>query len=142
MHWLIVVSCLTLVLAGCGRAERMEKLYAERCFGCHGPSGKGDGPLAASLPVRVPDFRDTIRDKNVAQIRRIIKEGNGFMPAFSPALTGSEIQDLVVMTRLLSQKDRPLKWWERFGPAVWAHCSVPWEFVFGYDQSAEEAKKR
>ncbi|NMG63354.1 c-type cytochrome [Azoarcus indigens] len=31
-------------------------LYAAHCAGCHGESGRGDGPLAASLPMWPPDL--------------------------------------------------------------------------------------
>lgn len=115
----------------------MEAVYAQRCLGCHGPSGRGDGPLADSLPVAVPDFRDTVMNRSVTQIRRIIKQGKGVMPAHEPVLQGREIQDMVLMVRLLSQKGRPLEWWERFEPLVRAHCSVPWEYVLGYDEPPE-----
>jgi mono/diheme cytochrome c family protein len=115
----------------------MEKIYAQRCLGCHGATGKGDGPTAASLPVAVPDFRDTVKNQSVVQIRNAIKQGKGVMPAFEPALAKPEIQDMVRMVRVLSQRDRSLEWWERFEPLVWAHCSVPWEFVLGYDQPPE-----
>lgn len=119
----------------------MERLYAERCLGCHGASGKGDGPIAASLPVPVPDFRDTVKNKSVIQIRKVIKEGKRVMPAYAPALSGAEIQDMVRMVRVLSQQGRPLEWWEKLEPLVWAHCSVPWEFVLGYDQPPEKDKR-
>jgi hypothetical protein len=140
--WRLRIKALALALAsgsllssyGCAPSERMEAIYAERCLGCHGPAGRGDGPLAARLPVRVPDFRETVEKRSVAEIRSIIASGKGLMPAFGPALERSEIQDMVVLVRLLSQQDRPLAWWERFAPLVWAHCSVPWEVVFGYDR--------
>ena len=64
----------------------MDLLYAERCMNCHGPGGRGDGPLALRLPVRPPDFRQTVERKSNNQIRRIIAEGRGTMPAFEPAL--------------------------------------------------------
>lgn len=131
---------LLFLLAGCVSNERVEKLYAQRCLGCHGPSGKGDGPVAASLPSPVPDFRETVQRRSVSQIRRVVTEGKGVMPSFGPALTGGEIQDMVRMVHVLSQRDRSLEWWERIEPLDWAHCSVPWEVVFGYDQSGEETK--
>lgn len=115
----------------------METLYAQRCLSCHGATGRGDGPIAASLPVPAPDFRGTIKNKTVIQIRKIIREGKGIMPAYGPALSGAEIQDLVFMVRLLSQQGRPVQWWEKFEPVVWAHCSVPWEFVLGYDRESQ-----
>jgi hypothetical protein len=123
-----------LLLAACSRTEEMQTGYAQRCLGCHGTSGRGDGPIAASLPVPVPDFRDTVENKRVYQIRKIIKEGKGVMPAFGPALEKVEIQDMVRFVRILSQQGRELDWWEHFEPLVWAHCSVPWEFVLGYDE--------
>jgi Cytochrome C oxidase, cbb3-type, subunit III len=130
---------VTLVLiGGCGRNERMDALYAARCLNCHGPSGRGDGPLAASLPVSTPDFRDTVQRKSNGQIRRIIAEGRGVMPAFEPALRPSEINDLLQMVRFLSREGRELAWWEKFDTLVVAHCSVPWEAVLGYDEPPEE----
>jgi hypothetical protein len=125
-----------LLLAGCSRTEQMETLYAQRCLGCHGTSGRGDGPIAANLPLPVPDFRNTVEEKRVYQIRKIIREGKGVMPAFGPALEKVEIQDMVRFVRILSQQGRELDWWEQFEPLVWAHCSVPWEFVLGYDQQS------
>ncbi len=126
-----------LLLAACSRSEQMETLYAQRCLGCHGTSGGGDGPIAVNLSVPVPDFRDTVEKKKVYQIRKIIKEGKGIMPAFGPALEKVEIQDMVRFVRILSQQGRKLDWWEQFEPLVWAHCSVPWEFVLGYDQRSD-----
>jgi hypothetical protein len=131
--WVILV-----LIGGCGRNERMDALYAARCLNCHGPSGRGDGPLAASLPVSTPDFRDTVQRKSNGQIRRIIADGRGVMPAFEPALRPSEINDLLQMVRFLSREGRELAWWEKFDTLVVAHCSVPWEAVLGYDEPPEE----
>lgn len=33
-----------------------QELYARFCASCHGDSGQGDGPVAASLTVQVPDL--------------------------------------------------------------------------------------
>jgi hypothetical protein len=124
---------LLVTLTGCGRNERMDALYGQRCLNCHGAVGRGDGPMAAALPVRVPDFRDTVQQKSNSQIRKIIAEGRGLMPAFDPALTPSEINDLLQMVRFISREGRDLAWWEKFDTLVIAHCSVPWEAVLGYD---------
>ena len=130
-----------LMLCGCGRNERMDMLYAQRCIGCHGPSGRGDGPVAASLPVPLTDFRQTVERKSVNQIRRAIAEGQGIMPAFEPALRPAEISDLVYMVRFLSREGRDIQWWERFDTLVVAHCNIPWEVVFDYDQPQEEKRR-
>jgi Cytochrome C oxidase, cbb3-type, subunit III len=118
----------------------MDALYAQRCLSCHGLSGRGDGPMAASLPAKTPDFRDTVQRRSNGQIRRIIAEGRGVMPAFEPALRPSEINDLLQMVRFLSREGRDLAWWEKFDTLVVAHCSVPWEAVLGYDEPPEEKK--
>ncbi|HWO40684.1 MAG TPA: cytochrome c [Candidatus Eisenbacteria bacterium] len=115
----------------------MDSIYAQRCASCHGLSGRGDGPLSASLPVSVPDFRTTVEQRSTGQIRRIISNGKGLMPAFEPALRPAEITDMVQMVRFLSREGRNLRWWERFDTLVVAHCSVPWELVLGTDEPAE-----
>lgn len=115
----------------------MDLLYAQRCLNCHGASGRGDGPMAANLPIRVPDFRETVDRKSNPQIRKVIAEGKGVMPAFEPALRPSEINDLLQMVRFLSREGRDLAWWEKYDTLVVAHCSIPWESVLGYDQPPE-----
>jgi hypothetical protein len=132
---LAALCALIFLFAGCLRKEEMKVLYVQRCLGCHGSSGMGDGPIAAALPAHVPNFRDTIKRKSVFQIRRVIKKGKGVMPAFEPALRKYEIQDMVRFVRILSMEGRSIEWWEKFEPLIWAHCSVPWQYVYEYDKS-------
>jgi cbb3-type cytochrome c oxidase subunit III len=139
LNFLSIVVLMTLCV-GCGRNERMDALYAQRCMNCHGPGGRGDGPIAAVLPAQLPDFRDTVQRKSNSQIRKIIAEGAGIMPAFGPALTPSEINDMLQMVRFLSREGRDVAWWEKFDTLVVAHCSVPWETVLGYDEPSEPPK--
>jgi hypothetical protein len=127
---------LVSLLAACGRNERMDALYAQRCLNCHGVTGRGDGPMAVALPVAPPDFRQTVEKKGNPQIRRAIAEGKGLMPAFDPALKPSEISDMLQMVRFLSREGRNVSWWEKFDALVVAHCSIPWEAVLGYDEPA------
>ena len=50
--------------------------YAARCASCHGPEGRGDGPLAASLAPRPRSFTDDpVTAKSDAELRAIIIEG-------------------------------------------------------------------
>ena len=131
---------IAVALFGCGRSERMDALYAQRCVSCHGLNGRGDGPVAASLPAALPDFRDTVQKKSNAQIRKVIAQGKGMMPAFEPALRPSEINDLLQMVRFVSREGREIAWWEKFDTLVVAHCSVPWESVLGLDEPAADNK--
>ena len=142
MNRLSVFCAVTLIilLASCGRNERMDALYGQRCLNCHGPGGRGDGLLATSLPAVTPDFRDTVERRSNSQIRKIIADGKGLMPAFEPALRQSEINDMLQMVRFLSREGRDLAWWEKFDTLVAAHCSIPWEAVFGYDEPPEPKK--
>ncbi len=132
---LLVLFAVFFLLTGCLRKEEMQLTYAQRCLGCHGPSGRGDGPIAAALPNPVPDFRNTVKQKSVIQIRSVIKRGRGVMPAFEHVLRKYEIQDMVRFVRILSLEGRNPEWWEKFEPLIWAHCSVPWQYVYGYDTS-------
>ena len=134
------IFLLLLVLAGCGRNQRMDLLYAERCMNCHGSGGRGDGLLAARLPIRPPDFRETVERKSNNQIRRIIADGKGTMLAFEPALRPAEITDMLQMVRFLSREGRDIAWWERFDTLVVAHCNIPWETVLGYDDKVDQTK--
>lgn len=140
-RFLLFLAVLVGTAAGCGRNERMETVYVQRCVGCHGATGQGDGLLSVSLPVPVPDFRDTVERKSTSQIRRAISEGRGIMPAFEPALRPSEITDMVYMVRFLSREGRDISWWERFDTLVVAHCNIPWEVVLGYDEPAEDKRR-
>ena len=108
--WVLLIA----LLAGCGRNQRMDAVYEQRCFNCHGANGHGDGPMAAALPVAPPDFRDTVERKSNPQIRRLIADGKGLMPAFEPALSASEINDMLQMVRFLSREGRQIA-----GSASW-----------------------
>jgi mono/diheme cytochrome c family protein len=119
----------------------MDSLYAQRCLNCHGLTGSGDEPMAAAFPVRPPNFRETVERKSNSQIRKIIADGAGVMPAFSPALSPAEINDMLQMVRFLSREGRDVAWWEKFDTLVVAHCSVPWEAVLGYDEPAGSQKR-
>ena len=115
----------------------MDAIYAQRCISCHGPTGKGDGRMAAALPVQVPEFRETVERRSNSQMRKIITEGRGMMPAFDPALKAGEINDMVRMVRFLSREGREVSLVGEICTWSAAHCSVPWEAVFGYDEPLE-----
>lgn len=135
---LITAALLIAFCAGCGRNERMDLIYGQRCANCHGASGRGDGPIAASLPTLPPDFRETVQRKSNNQIRRVIAEGKSAMPAFDPALKPSEINDMLQMVRFLSREGRELAWWEKYDTLIAAHCSIPWEAALGLDDAPEK----
>jgi high-affinity iron transporter len=84
------VGCLAVLLAACSRPMPSviegQALYgANGCASCHGQSGHGDGPLAATLPSKPIDFRDAAlfnkgADENA--IAKTLAEGvSGAVPA-------------------------------------------------------------
>lgn len=62
--------------AGTG-AERAQSMYGMLCANCHGPSGKGDGQMAANLPVKPRDYTDPAWQASVTddQIKEILLKG-------------------------------------------------------------------
>jgi mono/diheme cytochrome c family protein len=73
-------------------------IYAEKCAPCHGESGMGDGPNAASLPNPVPPLSspDVARQATPSDWFTIVTQGNleRFMPPFR-SLSDPERWDVV-----------------------------------------------
>ena len=76
-----------------------QALWAENCLPCHGPTGQGDGPTAASLPNPPADLTDPARAQQhlPSEIFKIIKEGrmDKMMPPWKNKLTDAQIWDAV-----------------------------------------------
>jgi mono/diheme cytochrome c family protein len=65
-----IVLIITFLLAGCSTAPASPArtvsgaaTFATHCAACHGPQGEGNGPVAATLRVPVPNLR-TLRQRN------------------------------------------------------------------------------
>jgi mono/diheme cytochrome c family protein len=90
-------------------------LYAQRCASCHGPSGRGDGPNAANLPVRPAAHasRDSMAARPDDSLFDTIAGGGAIMnrsprmPAFGATLTPAEIRALVRHIRTLCRCEGP-----------------------------------
>ena len=88
---------------------RGKAIYQRHCQDCHGLTGRGDGPTAASLKVPPADFQ-RFRSflKSDEELLRTIEHGVVFSPMHSwrGQLTDGEMQDVVAHIRLLSQQGR------------------------------------
>jgi len=108
-----LVALAVLSAAGAAAAQDKEegkKLYVTYCSSCHGDGGKGDGPAAASLPVKPANHTDgnvmnKMSDKTLMDI--ISKGGqaagkSGFMPAWGGSLRDKQIADIVAYLRSIA----------------------------------------
>jgi mono/diheme cytochrome c family protein len=77
--------------------ERGRQLYTESCAGCHGPSGKGDGPLARALNPKPADLSQHVDFHPEGQLYLWINKGvpGTAMPAWESQFSSDEVWDLV-----------------------------------------------
>lgn len=88
---------------------RGKAVYERHCQTCHGLTGRGDGPRAASLkipPANFQKFQSFL--KSDEELLRTIEHGIVLSPmhAWRGQLTDGEMQDVVVYIRLLSEQAR------------------------------------
>ncbi len=76
-----------------------DKVYGERCSGCHGDHGGGDGPAADALVPKPRNFHEAAfwRDRTREQLVAVVKKGKPgtMMPGFDGVLTDAEIDAVV-----------------------------------------------
>ncbi len=73
-------------------------LYVANCTPCHGADGRGDGPLAASLPTRPADLTEShLFAHKIGDIFWWVSNGsdNHVMPGFAGKLTSDQRWDLI-----------------------------------------------
>ncbi len=62
-------------------------LFSQNCTQCHGESGRGDGPLAASLPLKPANLYDHIPYHPDGFFFSVITNGvGGIMPSFKNSI--------------------------------------------------------
>lgn len=74
-----------------------EVTWKAQCAGCHGPRGRGDGPMSPMVQAKdlsAADWQDSVTDAAMAEI---VKKGKGRMPAVN--LPDPTIQKLVALVR-------------------------------------------
>ena len=86
--------------------ERGEKLYRTYCAACHGVSGRGNGPAAATLTPKPSDLREMAGEHPAGDLAWKIANGRGPMPAWKGTLSESQIWDLVNYLKSLNQADK------------------------------------
>lgn len=87
--------------------ERGRKLFEANCTGCHGSTGRGDGPAAARLETLPPDLYETAGQHPDGDLAWKIANGRGAMPAWKGILTENQVWDLVNFIRDLDDSPWP-----------------------------------
>ncbi|MCH7491584.1 MAG: cytochrome c [Gemmatimonadetes bacterium] len=99
---------------GSGSVEHGQRIYAAKCASCHGPRGRGDGPIAVAgllkdawgRPIKAHDFTWGLykSGRHDLDLYRTVTTGlNGTpMAAYDRLLTNEERWDLVDYIKSLS----------------------------------------
>lgn len=81
-------------------------LYEKHCLSCHGPDGKGSGPMGPLLTPPAADYTsEASRLKSDAELLLTIQEGRTgtAMRSFKRWLSKQEMRDVLAYVRLLSR---------------------------------------
>ena len=89
------------------------RYIAQSCTGCHGVTGKGDGPAAKALPVRPADHTDTKKMSQYSDehLFTVISKGgarvgkSAQMPAWGAVLKEPQIHEIMTYIRTLSMTE-------------------------------------
>jgi mono/diheme cytochrome c family protein len=114
-----VIKCAAVLATGLwvvsstprpAHAQDAKQLYEKNCIPCHGPSGKGDGPVGKMLKPPPADLGSVTKGTADADVAKIIKEGgksvgkSTAMPGFKGKLTDEQIQGLVKYVKGFASK--------------------------------------
>jgi mono/diheme cytochrome c family protein len=97
-------------LARQGHVDKGQRLYADYCAVCHGPEGRGDGPVVRVFGPKPFDFTDRMgmAAKQDQDLYFAIFGGgealgkSAFMPRWGGLLQEQEIWDVIVYLRTLA----------------------------------------
>ncbi|MDQ5979876.1 MAG: hypothetical protein QG602_2851, partial [Verrucomicrobiota bacterium] len=105
-HWELALSWQPVMTAPGVNPAGAARLFAQNCVPCHGPEGRGDGPLVPRFRLPPPDWtREAWRrvpDGDEAGLARVIKFGSpGTGMAGHEAFSDAEILGLARHVKLL-----------------------------------------
>ena len=99
------VAALTLFLslpAAYADSQEGAALYKTKCAMCHGADGKGDTAMGKNLKLR--DFAsDDVQKVHDSEMKTLIENGKGKMPAFKGKLTDKQLGDVIQFVRTLKK---------------------------------------
>ncbi len=85
--------------------QKGKQLYEANCAFCHGQTGKGDGPVASSLPEKPADLsnKEVMARLTDGELFWRITKGKRPMPSFEKTLSEKERWHIVNYLRTLAQ---------------------------------------
>lgn len=105
----VALWCISGVSAEPGDASKGKSTYAQYCASCHGNTGKGDGPAAATLKPKPRDLSDkdyiaTLTDEYLMEV--ITKGGSAvgksaLMPPWGGVLKAADVDNIIAFIRTL-----------------------------------------
>ena len=81
--------------------EEGKELYQIYCLVCHGPEGKGDGPIAGKIPTPPAYASERVSQFPPGRIFHVITMGSGKMPSYAAQLSAEERWKVVAYVRSL-----------------------------------------
>lgn len=92
------VAAMDQAVYAAGDPAKGQAIYQAKCITCHGPQGKGDGPIGPQLKPPAADFTNAeSKKKSADELRSTIENGkpNTAMVAWKSQLSTGEIDDVV-----------------------------------------------
>jgi len=147
MRQLLLISTILLGFLGVAweasanqpPAYEGRRLFVSYCQLCHGPDGKGDGPLAKKMGIEPANLKTTVRSRSDTILIKIIS-GNGRqtitgrdrhnlisdkMPEWKDVFDDGQIKALIAYLRFLSISKNPLMGNPEVGNKLYSqYCSV------------------
>ncbi len=111
MAILVAVLLLPALALAQGNPAKGKELYAKHCAGCHGPTGKGDGPAAKAINPKPNDLTNKaymagLKDQYLFDL---IQKGGAavgkspLIPPFGSKMKDGEIRDLIAYVKTLAK---------------------------------------
>jgi cytochrome c6 len=79
--------------------DKSASTFKAKCAVCHGAGGKGDSPAGKSLGAA--DLTKVTASKSPAELKAVIQNGKGKMPAYGKSLKPEEIDAMVAYIKSL-----------------------------------------
>ena len=80
-------------------------IYQQKCTPCHGPQGRGDGPLAKGLTPKPRNHTDGayMSTRTDDELLQVIRNGKPPMPPWGKVLTDHQIRSVLAYVRTLAK---------------------------------------